>query len=316
MHDPEQALVYARAMQDYAEQAKDDLMIVMRVYFEKPRTTVGWKGLINDPDMNGTYQINRGLKMARKLMLDITEMGLPTAGEFLGKFPICLTELTVPDVISPQFLADLSSWGAIGARTTESQVHRELASALSMSVGFKNGTDGSVAVAVDAIQAAAAGHTFLSVTKQGLTAIVETEGNNSTHVILRGSTKGPNYTEEHVTDAGEKLRKAGLNPRIMVDCSHGNSSKQHMKQIDVGRDIAAQMAGDGPSAGMIMGVMIESNINEGNQKIPAEGPKGLKYGVSITDACISLDQTLPLLDELRQGVQQRRRNVAAKRTPV
>lgn len=176
--------------------------------------------------------------------------------------------------------------------------------------------DGSIGIAIDAMGAAAASHTFLSVTKQGLTAIVETEGNNSTHVILRGSTKGPNYSEKDVLEAGEKLKKAGLNPRIMVDCSHGNSNKQHARQIDVGRDVAAQLAGDGPTAQMLMGVMIESNINEGNQKIPAEGPKALKYGVSITDACISLDQTFPLLDELREGVQQRRRNVAAKRTPV
>lgn len=182
-----------------------------------------------------------------------------------------------------------------------------------MSVGFKNGTDGSIDIAVDAIKAASAGHTFLSVTKQGLSAIVETEGNNSTHVILRGSTKGPNYAAEFVEEAGEKLKKAGLNPRLMVDCSHGNSNKQHQRQIDVGRDIAAQLAGDGPTSQMLMGVMIESNHNEGNQKIPAEGPQGLKYGVSITDACISLEQTFPLLDELRVGIQQRRKNLASKK---
>ncbi|WVF67287.1 3-deoxy-7-phosphoheptulonate synthase [Kwoniella sp. CBS 6097] len=298
VHDPEQAITYAKKLREYAKEAEEDLVIVMRVYFEKPRTTVGWKGLINDPDMNGTYQINRGLKLARKLLLDVTELGLPTAGEFL-------------DVISPQYLADLSAWGAIGARTTESQVHRELASALSMSVGFKNGTDGSIGIAVDAIKAAGSGHTFLSVTKQGLSAIVETEGNTSTHVILRGSTKGPNYTAEHVADAGEKLKKAGLPAKIMIDCSHGNSSKQHVKQIEVGHDISAQLS-SGPTSQMIMGVMIESNINEGRQNVPPEGPSGLKYGVSVTDACISLEQTIPLLDELRKGVQTRRENVKNK----
>lgn len=206
----------------------------------------------------------------------------------------------------------MSAWGAIGARTTESQVHRELASALSMSVGFKNGTDGSIDIAVDAIKAASAGHTFLSVTKQGLTAIVETEGNNSTHVILRGSTKGPNYEAEFVEEAGNKLKKAGLNPKLMVDCSHGNSNKQHQRQIDVGKDISQQLSGGGPTASMIMGVMIESNLAEGNQKVPPEGPSALKYGVSITDACISMEQTIPLLDDLRAGVRARRAAVKAK----
>lgn len=299
VHDPEQAITYAEKLREYAEESKEDLMIVMRVYFEKPRTTVGWKGLINDPDMNGSYQINRGLKIARKLLLELTEMGLPAAGEFL-------------DVISPQYLADLNCWGAIGARTTESQVHRELASALSMSVGFKNGTDGSIDIAVDAIKAAGSGHTFLSVTKQGLSAIVETVGNDSTHVILRGSSKGPNYKEEYVVGAGEKLKKAGLAPRIMIDCSHGNSSKQHQKQIEVGQDVAEQLA-SAASSPMILGVMIESNINEGKQSVPPEGPSGLKYGVSITDACISIEQTFPLLDVLREGVRKRRQNVKEKR---
>nr|ODO04278.1 3-deoxy-7-phosphoheptulonate synthase [Cryptococcus depauperatus CBS 7855] len=299
VHDPEQAIVYARKLKEYADQASKDLAIVMRVYFEKPRTTVGWKGLINDPDMNGSFQINRGLKIARKLLLDITEIGLPAAGEFL-------------DVISPQYLADLFSWGAIGARTTESQVHRELASALSMSVGFKNGTDGSIGIAIDAIKAAGAGHTFLSVTKQGLSAIVETEGNGSTHVILRGSSKGPNFDEESVYECAEKLRKSGLPTKIMIDCSHGNSSKQHIKQLEVGTCIANQLSGD-TTASTIMGVMIESNINEGRQNVPPEGPSGLKYGVSITDACISLEQTIPMLEELRKGVWARREAVKAKR---
>jgi len=298
VHNPAQALEYAKKLLAYSQEAQEDLMIVMRVYFEKPRTTVGWKGLINDPDMNGTFQINRGLKIARSLLLEFTEMGLPTAGEFL-------------DVISPQYLAELSSWGAIGARTTESQVHRELASALSMSVGFKNGTDGSIDIAIDAVKAASTGHTFLSVTKQGLSAIVETEGNNSTHVILRGSSKGPNYATEHVQAAAEKLKKAGLPTKMMIDCSHGNSSKQHMKQLDVGHDIAQQLA-SGPTAQNILGVMIESNLNEGKQSIPPEGPSGLKYGVSITDGCISFDQTVPMLDELREGVRKRRQNVHNK----
>lgn len=299
VHDPEQAITYAKALKEYADKAAEDLVIVMRVYFEKPRTTVGWKGLINDPDMNGSYQINRGLKIARKLLLDITEIGLPAAGEFL-------------DVISPQYLADLFAWGAIGARTTESQVHRELASALSMSVGFKNGTDGSIGIAIDAIKAAGSGHTFLSVTKQGLSAIVETEGNSSTHVILRGSSKGPNYGADDVAACAEKLNKSGLPAKIMIDCSHGNSSKQHVNQIKVGADIASQLS-SGPTSNAIVGVMIESNIFEGRQNVPAEGPSGLKYGISVTDACISMEQTIPLLDELRKGVQARREAVKAKR---
>ncbi|KAL0255221.1 3-deoxy-7-phosphoheptulonate synthase [Cryptococcus tetragattii IND107] len=299
VHDPEQAITYAKALKEYADQAAEDLVIVMRVYFEKPRTTVGWKGLINDPDMNGSYQINRGLKIARKLLLDITEIGLPAAGEFL-------------DVISPQYLADLFAWGAIGARTTESQVHRELASALSMSVGFKNGTDGSIGIAIDAIKAAGSGHTFLSVTKQGLSAIVETEGNSSTHVILRGSSKGPNYGADDVAACAEKLNKSGLPAKIMIDCSHGNSSKQHLNQIKVGADIASQLS-SGPTSNVIVGVMIESNIYEGRQNVPVEGPSGLKYGISVTDACISMEQTIPLLDELRKGVQAKREAVKAKR---
>lgn len=252
--------------------------------------------------MNGTFQINRGLRIARQLLLDLAELGLPTACEFL-------------DTISPQFTAELTSWGAIGARTTESQVHRELASALSCAVGFKNGTDGSIDIAIDAIRAAASGHTFLSVTKQGLTAIVETDGNPSTHVILRGSSKGPNYHAADVAACGAKLQKAGLSPRLMIDCSHGNSSKQHQKQIEVGQAISAQLsdASAESTAQMVMGVMIESNINEGKQSVPPEGPSGLKYGVSITDACISWEQTVGVLDDLRKGVQARRANVAAKR---
>ncbi|GHJ86163.1 hypothetical protein NliqN6_2565 [Naganishia liquefaciens] len=300
IHDPAQAIEYAKLLKSYADEAKDDLLILMRVYFEKPRTTVGWKGLLNDPNLNGTFAINQGLRLGRKLLLELTEMGLPTACEFL-------------DTISPQYTGELTSWGAIGARTTESQVHRELASALSCAVGFKNGTDGSIDIAVDAMRAAATGHTFLSVTKQGLSAIVETEGNPFTHVILRGSSKGPNYAAEHVKACADKLTKAGLAPRMMVDCSHGNSSKQHTKQMEVGKSIREQLEGK-ETASNIMGVMIESHLNEGKQSMPAEGPAGLKYGVSITDACLAWEgQTTSLLDDLRAGVQARRARIKASR---
>lgn len=299
IHDPEAAMVYARKLKEYTDAAQEDLLILMRVYFEKPRTTVGWKGLINDPDMNGTFQINKGLRIGRQLLLDLAELGLPTACEFL-------------DTISPQFTAELTSWGAIGARTTESQVHRELASALSMPIGFKNGTDGSIDIAVDAMRAAATGHTFLSVTKQGLSAIVETEGNPFTHVILRGSSKGPNYAAEHVSSCVDKLAKAGVTTKLMIDCSHGNSSKQHQKQMEVAKNIREQLEGQ-ETAQNILGVMLESNINEGKQSVPPEGPSGLKYGVSITDACLSWEQTVTALDDLRAGVQARRANVKAKR---
>ncbi|KAG9077604.1 hypothetical protein FRC06_008804 [Ceratobasidium sp. 370] len=224
VHDPEAALEYARNLKVYRDGAKEDLEILMRVYFEKPRTTVGWKGLINDPHMNGTFQINKGLRIARSLLLGISKIGLPTACEFL-------------DTITPQYLADLTTWGAIGARTTESQVHRELTSALSMPVGFKNSTDGSVDIAVDACRAARSGHCFLSVGKEGLSSIVETVGNPDTHIILRGGASGPNYSAEHVRGAAAKLGKAGLPQKIMIDCSHGNSSKQHQRQVDVANDI-------------------------------------------------------------------------------
>ncbi|KAH9950561.1 3-deoxy-7-phosphoheptulonate synthase [Amylocystis lapponica] len=292
VHNIESALEYARKLRDYAAEAKDDLHIVMRVYFEKPRTTVGWKGLINDPDMNGSYQINRGLRMARTLLLEIAKMGLPAGCEFL-------------DTISPQFTADLVSWGAIGARTTESQVHRELTSALSMPTGFKNSTDGSVGIAIDACKAASKPHVFLSVGKGGLSSIVETEGNPDVHVILRGGSSGPNYSAQFVRECGDKLLKAGFPQRIMIDCSHGNSSKQHRKQIEVAEDIAQQLE-SGDTSLMIMGVMIESNLVEGRQDIPVSGPSGLKYGQSVTDACLSWEQTVPVLDRLRTGVRGRR----------
>lgn len=298
VHNVESALEYARKLRAYAAEATDDLQIIMRVYFEKPRTTVGWKVLINDPDMNGTFQINRGLRMARTLLLEVAKMGLPAGCEFL-------------DTISPQYTADLVSWGAIGARTTESQVHRELTSALSMPTGFKNSTDGSVGIAIDACRAASRPHVFLSVGKGGLSSIVETEGNPDVHVILRGGSSGPNYAAQYVRDCGEKLAKAGFPQRIMIDCSHGNSSKQHRKQIEVAEDIAQQLE-SGDTSLMIMGVMIESNIVEGRQDIPVSGPSGLKYGQSVTDACISWEQTIPVLDRLREGVRGRRNLVRAK----
>ncbi|EPQ54499.1 3-deoxy-7-phosphoheptulonate synthase, partial [Gloeophyllum trabeum ATCC 11539] len=296
------AIEYAHKLRAYAEKAKEDLHIVMRVYFEKPRTTVGWKGLINDPDMNGSFRINKGLRLARSLLLDIAKLGLPAGCEFL-------------DTISPQYTADLVSWGAIGARTTESQVHRELTSALSMPTGFKNSTDGSVGIAVDACRAARSGHVFLSVGKEGLSSIVETEGNPDVHVILRGGSKGPNYAAEYVRDCGEKLAKAGLPQKIMasrVDCSHGNSQKQHRKQADAAEDIARQVESGGDTANMIMGVMLESNLVEGRQDIPPSGPAGLTYGQSVTDACLSWEQTVPILDRLREAVKGRRNAVYRK----
>ncbi|KAK7056829.1 hypothetical protein VNI00_002546 [Paramarasmius palmivorus] len=292
VHNVDAALEYAQLLRAYAEEAKDDLHIVMRVYFEKPRTTVGWKGLINDPDLNGTFQINKGLRIGRSLLLEIAKLGLPAGCEFL-------------DTISPQYTADLVSWGAIGARTTESQVHRELTSALSMPTGFKNSTDGGVGVAIDACKAARSGHVFLSVGKEGLSSIIETEGNPDVHVILRGGSKGPNYSAEHVRDAAQKLQKAGITPKLMIDCSHGNSSKQHQKQVEVADDIARQLESE-DTAFNIMGVMLESNLAEGRQDITAAGPSALKYGQSVTDACISWETTVPVLDRLREGVQARR----------
>ncbi|GAA6027568.1 hypothetical protein JCM8097_007927 [Rhodosporidiobolus ruineniae] len=292
IHDVKAALEYAKLLKAYADEAKEDLHILMRVYFEKPRTTVGWKGLINDPQLNGTFQINKGLRLARGLLLEIANMGMPTAGELL-------------DTISPQYIADLMSWGAIGARTTESQVHRELASGMSMPIGFKNGTDGSLQIAIDAIGSASASHSFLSVTKQGISAIVETDGNSACHVILRGSNSGPNYSTEHVKKAAEGLAKAKLCDRVMIDFSHGNSNKNHANQPLVAEDVAKQL-GSPETAENIMGVMIESHINEGKQSIPASGPAGLKYGVSVTDACISWETTVQTLNALRAGVQARR----------
>jgi len=294
IHDIKAAHEYAAKLKAYMDQAKDDLHIIMRVYFEKPRTTVGWKGLINDPNLDGSFQINKGLRIARSLLMELNEQGVPAAVEFL-------------DTITPQYFGDLVSWGAIGARTTESQVHRELASGLSVPVGFKNGTDGNIGIAVDAIRAASSDHFFLSVTKQGLSAIVHTTVNDSCHVILRGGNSGPNYAAEHVGAACKELTKAGLSPRVMVDCSHGNSSKLFSNQPKVVEDIAKQLSNP-ETADTILGVMIESHLNEGRQNIPPEGPKGLKYGVSITDGCIAWADTVGVLDRLREGVRTRRAN--------
>ncbi|KAK9710111.1 hypothetical protein K7432_008639 [Basidiobolus ranarum] len=292
IHDTKAGLEYAHKLKEYAQAASQDLHIIMRVYFEKPRTTVGWKGLINDPLLNDSFQINKGLRIARRFLLDVNELGLPAGCEFL-------------DTISPQFMGDLVSWGAIGARTTESQIHRELSSGLSVPVGFKNGTDGNVKVAIDAIKAANNGHSFLSVTKQGLSAIVTTEGNEHCHVILRGGATGPNYSAEHVQAVSKQLAAANLRSSVMIDCSHGNSSKVFSRQMVVAEDIADQLA-NGETGKEIFGVMIESHINEGRQDIPAEGPAGLKYGQSITDACINWEDTVKALDTLRKGVQARR----------
>eukprot|EP00127_Corallochytrium_limacisporum_P003675 Clim_evm7s152 gene=Clim_evmTU7s152 len=295
IHDPEAAIEYAQQLKKIQQETSNDLHIIMRVYFEKPRTTVGWKGLINDPDLTGTFQINKGLRKARKLLLQINEMGIPCGVEFL-------------DVITPQYIADLVTWGAIGARTTESQVHRELSSGLSCPVGFKNGTSGDVQIAIDAIRSAKNPHHFLSVTKQGLAAIVCTNGNPYCHVILRGGSDGPNYERTHVRAVEERLTKVGLPHNIIIDCSHGNSRKLHKNQPVVTHEIALQVA-DGSFS--VKGVMIESNINEGRQDLPKEGPKSLKHGVSITDACVSFEQTIPMLQELAGSV-QKRRDVALK----
>ncbi len=287
IHDTDAALDYARRLAEARSKYAGDLLLIMRVYFEKPRTTVGWKGLINDPLRNGTYNINSGLRMARKLLLELGELGVPAATEFL-------------DTITPQYICDLIAWGAIGARTTESQVHRELASGLSMPIGFKNGTTGCLQIAVDGIVSAEHPHCFLSVTKQGISAIVETTGNDSCHVILRGSNQGPNYSRDHVQQAWELQQKAGIDNRLMIDCSHGNSHKKWQEQHLVAEDVAAQLAAGEDHIGA---VMIESNINAGNQKC-TDVP--LKYGVSITDACVDWEGTLAILDTLAAGVRARR----------
>jgi len=291
IHDPAAALDYARRLKAQREKYADTLEIVMRVYFEKPRTTVGWKGLINDPYLDESFRIDEGLRMARQLLIEINRLGLPAGSEFL-------------DVISPQYLGDLIAWGAIGARTTESQVHRELASGLSAPIGYKNGTDGNIKIATDAIQAAAGGHHFLSVHKNGQVAIVQTKGNKDCHVILRGG-KAPNYDAASVAAACKDLEKAKLPATLMVDCSHANSSKQHEKQVDVARDIAAQIAGGSRS---VFGVMVESHLAAGAQKFtPGKDDAGkLEYGKSITDACLGWDDSVASLELLSTAVKARR----------
>lgn len=289
IHDPDAALEYAGRLVRVAGRLQDDLLIIMRVYFEKPRTKVGWKGLINDPCLDNSFKINAGLRIARKLLVDLGETGLPAGSEFL-------------DTIMPQFIADLVSWGAIGARTTESQVHRELASGLSMPVGFKNGTDGNIQIAVDAIGASQSPHHFLSVTKQGISAIVATTGNDSCHLILRGASSGPNYSGAAIRAATEKLRSANVTGRVMVDFSHGNSNKDHTRQLVVAEDVCRQLA-DGSTD--ICGVMIESNLKAGKQTL--KDAASLEYGLSVTDACISWEMTEPVLESLAQAVRQRRR---------
>ncbi|TGL44494.1 3-deoxy-7-phosphoheptulonate synthase [Leptospira perdikensis] len=287
VHDIGAVMEYASKLKPKIEEFKNELLIVMRVYFEKPRTTVGWKGLINDPDLDGSFHINKGLQLARKLLLDLNNMGIPCGTEFL-------------DVISPQYIADLVAWGAIGARTTESQVHRELASGLSAPIGFKNGTDGNVQIAVDAIRSASSSHHFLSVTNQGSSAIFRTAGNKDTHVILRGGNKGPNFDEASVKEVGSQIEKAGLPPKVMVDCSHGNSQKDFRKQPAVIDAVAEQFAN---GSNYILGVMIESHLKEGNQSIDA---KPLTYGQSITDACVSWETTVPMLERLAESAKKRK----------
>ncbi|GMM32104.1 3-deoxy-7-phosphoheptulonate synthase [Martiniozyma asiatica (nom. inval.)] len=286
LHSQKIAMEYANLLKPLADELSGELLVIMRAYLEKPRTTVGWKGLINDPDLNGSFNINKGLKLARQIFVDLTDMGLPIGSEML-------------DTTSPQYLNDCLSFGAIGARTTESQLHRELASGLSFPIGFKNGTDGSLDVAVDAIQAAEGSHHFMGVTKSGLAAITTTKGNDSCFVILRGGKKGTNYDEKSVQEAKDKL-PAGKT--LMVDCSHGNSNKDYRNQPLVCSEVARQVTN---GEDKIIGVMIESNINEGNQKIPADLTQ-LKYGVSVTDACVNIDTTEKMLRELSAAVKARR----------
>jgi len=287
IHDYDAAMEYARKLAREAGRHADDLVVLMRVYFEKPRTTVGWKGLINDPRMDNTFRINEGVRLARKILLEINELGLPCATEFL-------------DTITPQYTADLIAWGAIGARTTESQVHRELASGLSCPVGFKNGTDGNMRIAVDAIRSANSPHHFLSVTKSGHTAIVSTMGNEDCHVILRGG-KSPNFDAASVEAACEEIAKAGLAARLMVDFSHGNSRKQYKLQMDVCDSVAAQMAA---GEERIVGVMVESHLVEGRQDLSPDKP--LTYGQSVTDACLGWEDSVAVLEKLAAAVRARR----------
>ncbi len=287
IHAPREAEDYAKLLAGVREQFADDLLLIMRVYFEKPRTTIGWTGLINDPDMNGSCNINRGLRIARELLLTLAGYGIPSATEIL-------------DVITPQYISDLIAWGAIGARTTESQMHRELASGLSMPIGFKNGTTGCIQIAADALVSASKPHSFRCVTKQGVAGIASTYGNDCCHIILRGSSEGPNYSHEYVQKARDIQQKAGITNRLMIDCSHGNSHKKWQEQHLVAEDIAAQLAAGEDHIGA---VMIESYIHSGNQKCT---DKPLKYGVSVTDACVDWEGTVAILDTLAAGVRARR----------
>ncbi|MCB9652811.1 MAG: 3-deoxy-7-phosphoheptulonate synthase [Deltaproteobacteria bacterium] len=296
VHDPASAIEYGERLHPVSERLSDALVIFMRVYFEKPRTTIGWKGLINDPDIDDSFAINKGLRLARQLLLDLAERGVPAGTEFL-------------DTVIPQFLADLVSWSAIGARTTESQGHRELASGLSMPVGFKNGTDGSIRIAIDAVQAAAHSHHFIGVTKQGIAAIVGTKGNQDCHIILRGAHQGPNFDRESVAAAAKQLTATGLGARVMVDCSHGNSRKDPKNQPAVARAVADQVR---EGSTHVMGVMLESHLIEGNQP-PAPAP-GLRFGQSITDSCLGWDDTVATLEGLADATRERRRKSRA-RTP-
>lgn len=294
IHDTKAAFEYAQRLKNLADRYKDHLLVVMRSYFEKPRTSVGWKGLINDPDLDESFHINKGLRLARRLLLDVNNLGLPTASEFL-------------DTQIPQHIADLTSWVAIGARTTESQVHRELASGLSMPVGFKNSTDGSLQIAVDAVLTARSQHWFPSVTKQGVAAIFQTTGNEACHVILRGGTRtGPNYDAEHIARACARLGAKGLRETVMVDCSHGNSQKDHRKQADVAAKISEQIAA---GSTRIFGAMLESHLVEGRQDYVPGQPS--TYGQSITDACISFEQTEPLLEQFASAQQKRRQTATS-----
>lgn len=288
IHDPKAALEYGKRLKKEIDRFEQDLCIIMRVYYEKPRTTVGWKGLINDPNLDNTYDINKGLRLARELLLSLNEAGVPAGSEFL-------------DTITPQYIADLVSWGAIGARTTESQVHRELASGLSMPVGFKNGTGGCTQIAIDAIVSASHPHHFLSVTKQGVAAIVSTSGNDTCHIILRGSGSGPNHDADSVVSAHRKLNAAGVVDKVMIDCSHGNSRKDYRNQPGVARNIADQIAEGSEYVG---GVMIESNLREGSQNFTS--PDSLAYGQSITDQCIGWEDTVNTLEILASAVRERR----------
>jgi len=287
IHDTKAAVDYAEKLLPLRERYADQLIVTMRSYFEKPRTSVGWKGLINDPDLDESFHINKGLRMARQLLVDLNDMGLPTASEFL-------------DTQIPQYIADLTSWVAIGARTTESQVHRELASGLSMPVGFKNGTDGSTQTAVDAVLSARSPHLFPSVTKQGVSAIFETSGNDTCHVILRGGSRtGPNFDASHVDEVCTRLKARGLRETVMIDCSHGNSQKDHRKQVAVAASIAEQVCA---GSWRVMGAMLESHLVEGRQDYV---PGSAAYGQSITDACLSFDQTEPILEQLAAAQSKR-----------